>query len=483
MRRNKSFRSRIVLYGVGVAFLVSMVSLNAVRAAEDTARFSDEPAPLDLATFPERPAPIIELGDKFLGNGNIQKGITLPTGEVISPNFWVFGTYRTAFQTFDNGGGAPSRVTEWANRLDIFGNLQLSATERFLVGWRPLDRFHADGTTAFTGYRFEPRSSHGWKGEFSATPRAFFFEGELGEIFPKLDQHDKKNLDYGFSVGRQPLTLQDGILANDNSVDMLTVTRNSILIPGGSTLRLSGLFSWGKIDRPFYTGPSVPNPQDRGALLFGLDAAADFPINTVEGDLLYESSSTYGNQFLAGIGTIQRIGKVNTTFRANTSVAIDAQNQKATSGTVLSAHLSYTLPGSEDLIYADGFWGIGRFNSAARDASAGGPLGGIGILTAAPAIGSFGAPLSNQADHAAGGAIGYQMFFGVLRRKQLIVEVGGREPTQSPGSVRQRAAGGIGVRYQQAFGRRCILVLDTFGVARDQSAASTGGRVEWLVKF
>jgi hypothetical protein len=457
---------------------------NSVDAnAKDTARFSDQPAPLDLATFPERPAPLIEWGDKFLGNGNIQKGITLPTGEVISPNFWVFGTYRTGIQTFDNGGGASSRITEWANRLDIFANLQLSATERVLVGWRPLDRFRPDGTTDYTGYRFEPQSSQGFREAFSSTPRALFFEGELGEIFPKLDEHDKKSLDYGFSVGRQPLTLQDGILANDNSVDMVTVTRNSLLIPGGSTLRLSGLFGWGQIERQRYSLASVPNAQDSGALLTGLDGAADFPLSTVEGDLLYESSSSYGNEFMAGIGSIQRIGKLNTTFRVNTSVAIDAQNKQATSGTLFTAHLSYTLPSSVDLIYIDGFWGIDRFSSAARDPSAGGPLGAIGILTAAPQLGVYGAPLSNQADHSAGGSLGYQIFFDELRRKQLIIELGGRAPTQTPTLLRQQSAGGIGVRYEEAFGRRFVLVLDTFGVVRDQSAASVGGRVEWLVKF
>lgn len=469
-----------------------LVALSAARAddtnsvdanANDTARFSDQPAPLDLATFPERPAPLIEWGDKFLGNGNLQKGITLPTGEVISPNFWVFGNYRTGVQTFDNGGGAPTRVTEWANRLDIFGNLQLSPTERVLVGWRPLDRFRPDGTTDYTGYRFEPKSQQGFRDAFSSTPRTLFFEGELGEMFPTLDQHDKKNFDYGFSVGRQPLTLQDGILANDNSVDMVTVTRNALLIPGGSTLRLSGLFAWGQMERQRYSVSGVPNAQDSGALLWGLDAAADFPINTMEGDLLYETSSDYGHQFLAGLGSIQRIGKLNTTFRVNTSVAIDAQNKQATSGTLFTAHLSYTLPSSVDLIYLDGFWGIDRFSSAARDPSAGGPLGAIGILTAAPQLGVYGSPLSNQADHSAGGTIGYQRFFGELRRKQLIVELGGRAPTQTPTLLRQQPAGGLGVRYQQAFGRRFILILDTFGVLRDNSAASEGGRIEWLTKF
>ncbi len=484
MRKSKTLRTCLVNNKIGIGLSLCLAATASARAegTNDTARFSDQPAPLDLATFPERPAPIIELGDKFLGNGNLQKGITLPTGEVISPNFWVFGQFRSAFQTFDTGSGPGSRTTEWANRLDIFGNLQLSATERVVVGWRPLDRFNPNGSTDYAGYRFEPASSHGWDSSASATPRALFFEGELGEIFPTLDQHDKKNLDYGFSVGRQPLTLQDGILANDNSVDMLSVTRNSVLIPGGSTLRLSGLFAWGQIERTDYTIGSAPNPQDPGALLFGLDAAADFPVSTVESDLLYESSSAYGDEFFAGVGAIQRIGKLDTTFRVNTSVAIDAENKKATSGTLLTAHLAYTLPWA-DLTYMDVFWGIDRFSSAARDQSAGGPLGAIGILTAAVTLGQYGAPLSNQADHSAGGAIGYQMFFGELKRRQVVIEVGGRAPTGDAGFFREDAAAGIGVRFQQAIGRRFILILDTFGIGRESNEAAVGGRVELLTKF
>ena len=451
-------------------------------AAKDSARFSDQPAPLDLATFPERPAPIIELGDKFLGNGNIQKGITLPTGEVISPNLWVFGTFRTAVQTFDTGAGPGNRTTEWANRLDIFANLQLSATERVVVGWRPLDRFNPNGTTDYAGYRFEPKKTDGFDSSASATPRTLFFEGEFGEIFPTLDQHDNKNFDYGFSVGRQPLLLQDGLLANDNSVDMATITRNSILIPGGSTVRISGLFGWGQIERTDYTLANAPNAQDPGTLLVGIDSAADFPISTIESDVLYESSSAYGEMLFGGIGAIQRIGKLNSTFRVNTSIGIE-NAQKTTTGTLLTAHLSYTLPENTDLVYLDTYWGINHFTSAARDPSVGGPLGSIGILLASPALGQYGAPLSNHADDTAGGSVGYQMFFGELRRRQLIIELGGRAPTHGNDQFRQESVAGIGVRFQQAFGRRFVAILDTFGAVRDSNSAAVGGRVELLTKF
>src|SRR5258708_2078224 len=96
--------------------------------SEDKVRFSDKPAPLQLEGFPERPPLLLELGDKFLGPGNLQRGLTLPGGAVWYPNLWVYGSLRTAVQTFDDGGDG-TRTTEWANRLDLFANLQLAATE------------------------------------------------------------------------------------------------------------------------------------------------------------------------------------------------------------------------------------------------------------------------------------------------------------------------------------------------------------------
>src|ERR1039458_3082067 len=115
MCRTKLFRTGLRNRGFGIACLFFLAAMNSARAegTNDTARFSDQPAPLALQGFPERPPPLIELGDKFLGTGNLQKGITLPTGEVISPDFWVFGTLRSAVQTFDTGSGKASRTTEW----------------------------------------------------------------------------------------------------------------------------------------------------------------------------------------------------------------------------------------------------------------------------------------------------------------------------------------------------------------------------------
>ena len=470
-------------FGLVLSALLIALSTAALGAeSEDKARFSDQPAPLQTEGFPERPPLLLELGDKFLSTGNLHRGFTLPTGANWTPNLWVYGTLRSAVQTFDDGGNG-TRTSEWANRLDLFANLQFSATERILVGFRPVDQ---NSTPArFSGYQFEPVSAppghkslgdRGWVDAFSATPRTFFFEGEFGEIFPKLDQHDKRNFDYGFAVGRQSLTLQDGILANDDSIDMFSISRIGLRVPGGSTLRLTGYYAWDQIER-------ADNARDKGASLFGLEAIADFPVCTVDADLAYVTSTAGGDGFYAGIGSNQRIGKFNTVFRANTSVAVEHESDRVRNGTLLFGECSYTMPYGEDLVYLNGFWGIDHFSSADRAPSAGGPLGRVGILNAAVGLGRYGAPLSNQADNAVGGALGYQMFFGELKRKQLILELGGRAPTRAPTLLRQQPAEGIGARYQQAFGRRLVVILDTFGVLRENSEESWGGRLEFLVKF
>jgi hypothetical protein len=485
MRNDKGRGFRPILRGVTLACALLLLVLTQLRAqvTNDPFRLPDRPAPMALDAFPDRPAPLIEFGDHFLGTGNLQKGITLPTGEVISPNFWVFGTLRSAVQTFDTGSGHNSRTTEWANRLDLYGNLQFTPTERLLAGWRPVDYRAGNGQDTFSGFKFEPLSSKGFVQGYAATPTTLFFEGEFGEMFPRLSEHDRLNLDYGFAVGRQPLTLQDGLLANSFEVDMVSVTRNSMLIPGGSTLRLSGLVAVNQIERPDYFTPTVANVRNHGAVLGGLDAAADFPVNTMEGDLLYETSAGHGDAVYAGLGSIQRFGKLNSTLRAVTSVALDGYNSKVATGALLLSQLSYTLPASDDLVYLDAYWGIDRFSSAVRDPTAGGPLGNVGILTAAVGLGSYGAPLSNQADHSAGGAIGYQMFLDARHRRQLILELGGRSPTQTPSFTRQQAAEGIGARLQQAFGRRFVLIIDAFAVSRDESGTAFGSRVEWETKF
>ena len=115
-------------------------------------------------------------------------------------------------------------------------------------------------------------------------------------------------------------------------------------------------------------------------------------------------------------------------------------------------------------------------------ALSGGPLGRAGITFAAVGLGNFGAPLSSRAREVAGGAIGYQKFYGSQKRRQLLGELGARVGTAS--GVSDAVAGML--RFQQALGRRFVVVLDAFGAHVDELGADDtrfGGRVELVLKF
>ena len=86
----------------------------------------------------------------------------------------------------------------------------------------------------------------------------------------------------------------------------------------------------------------------------------------------------------------------------------------------------------------------------------------------------------NRADNAVGGSLGYQAFFD-RTRKQLIVELGGRENTNN--QVDKSGAVAAGLRYQQAVGRHFIVQVDAFGAVREGRGPAYGARLEWLTKF
>ncbi|MCA1702000.1 MAG: hypothetical protein LC808_01505 [Actinobacteria bacterium] len=127
---------------------------------EDPWRLPDKGAryPVDPV---ERLEPLLEIGDPFLGRGPIEPGIKTPTGQMLQPWFLLFGTFRTALQSFESGD---VNTVEWANRLDLHGNLNLSGTERLLFSMRPIDR----ETGGYTGYNFEPEEGEGWQEDFNA---------------------------------------------------------------------------------------------------------------------------------------------------------------------------------------------------------------------------------------------------------------------------------------------------------------------------
>ena len=437
------------------------------KEMESVSRLSDIPLPLQVEDVPERPSLLLELGEPFLGTGPFGPEIDLPTGAVWRPSLWVFGTHRMAVQTANDGA---TDVSEWAHRLDLFANLKLSASERLLIGLRPLDR-----ENRFTGVSFEPDGD--FQDEFNAVVRTLFFEGDLGEIFPTLDREDTGMMDVGFSVGRQAVLFQDGILINSGGLgnpDAVSLVRNNLQLPGTSNVRISIFYAWDNVYRD-------DNRLDPDARLYGLFTETDFSFTTIDLDLVYlEAGQDTGDALFAGFRGVQRIGPFNTTFTLNASLPINRETPQTSRGTLVFNEISWTPSHTKDFLYLNTFWGIGEFSSAIRGPETDGPLGRTGILFAAVGLGRYGAALGNRADNAVGGSLGYQMFFN-RTRQQLIVEVGGRKHTNN--RVMDGDAFAVGLRYQHAVGRHFIVRVDAFGAVEEEQAPAHGLRLEWLTKF
>lgn len=473
------FPARCSLVHGLVAACAFVPGVGAEPSAFKTPLISDQVIPLQLAGFPKRPPLLVEWGrNDFFGPGPIPRGHALPTGAVWQPQFVVFGEIRSAWQMLDVpnvAGTAPgTTVNEWANRLDLFGVLYLTPTERFVAGVRPFDRTNAAGATRWFGYQDRPKAAKNWTSEVDGNLDTFFFEGDFGSIFRNLDRTDTRKTDYHFTIGRQPLVLQDGLLAA-GGIDLAGVTRTSTYLLGSNSTRATALYGWG-VSRN-------NNRLDHNTSLAGFSMAADYNKVLVEADALYAFSGdrvTGGDGFFAGVGVTTQFDVVNANLRVLTSHARNGDSAAVSTGTLLFSQLSVIQPYSENLVYLDLFWGIDQFSSAMRGPANGGPLGQAGILFAAVGMGRFAPALGNRADDSIGAGLGWQIFFDPNKRKQLVIEGGFRDSTLARNTTDARA---LALRYQQAFGTRLIGVLEGYYADRRFVADVQGIRTELRVKF
>lgn len=430
---------------------------------------------IGIQPIPDRPPLVYERNDFFLSPGFLSLGIELPTGAVVRPSLWVFGTNRFGFQYFDTHQG--TNATEMVNRLDLFTQLNLNGTERILYKVRPFDQ-EVNNQRRYTSYDFTDGQALDGMNFYV---ESLFYEGNLAEVFPCLDPYSTKALDWGYSVGRQPLVTQDGILINTNEIDMVALTRNTISGHGILNMRVTALYAWDRIHRNQDLTRYIYDPK---AQMFGILSETDLKVSTVNLNLAYVDSNRTGNAFYFEARAAQRINCLdrtfNTTVHALTSFPTDGETLETGRGVLLFDQISLTPHGTDDVLYVVGFWAIDSFTSVTRNVEVGGPLAPeAGILFASPAFGQYGSPLSNLANNVVGGSIGYQFLLDDLR-KQLIFELGGRKDTDQP----RDGAIGLGARYLQAYGQHWILLLDSFITKQENIGAwGAGSRFEILAKF
>ena len=424
--------------------------------------------------IPPRPALLLEIGDPFLDTGKLDAGFEVPIlGAVWQPRLWAYMISRTTVQTFDNGNAGRERDTELANRTDLYVNLQLTGTEKILLGLRPLDN---NQPSRFTRYSFEG-SDERFKNELNLDVETLFFEGDLGSLVPNLDKEGITPLDFGFTVGRQPLTFQEGILIND-TIDSIGFVRNNLSLTGASNLRIAGMWAWDRLDR---------NDRLRGseANMYGLFTAIDAPVSTYNIDMIYVDDNNESDGFYYGLSSIQRLkalGGLSSAFRINGSVALDQEvsGNVIGDGTLLTAEFSKTPHGSDDIAYVNSFIAIDNYTQAGREAVVGGPLANTGILFASPNLSTYGAEINPFTEDDVGVAVGYQAFWDNNRRN-LILEIAGKQDYDDGSN--DNSSLGLGFQLQQAVGQHVQLQLEAFHTFNSEQSDGTGARFEIQVVY
>lgn len=466
----------VAVTGMLVLSMGAQAGLFPLGEERPPSRHSDKASPfLETADIPARPHLMLEIGDKFLDTGNLARGFVVPViGWAVQPRLWAYSTLRSSLQHFD-AGNKTDATTEWANRADVFFNLQLSGTEKIILGIRPLD---INRPGQFSGYNFSPNNTRdeGWFDNFNAQIRTLFMEGDLGSMFPVLDDGGAGWIDFGFTVGRQPMIFQEGIMINDD-LDAVGLVRNNLRPPGFSNLRISALYSWNDNDRDrFFIDRPDSDPE-----LFGLFINADLRKSTINWDMIYtndDDDDGNGDAFYHGVAIIQRIGHYALAVRANTSLAFDEEIASVATGSLLSVELSKNVSRSDDIVYFNAFSSIENYTQAGREPIVGGPLAAIGILFASPNLGGYGAELSPLANKVAGIATGYQAFWDGHRRN-LTMEFAMRRDL----SGNDLHDYGLGFSGQQALGRFFLLQLEGFYSFLTDRDDALGGRFEFLIQW
>lgn len=438
----------------------------------------------------DRPPLIIEYPQKFLGQGTIQEGIELPTGAIWRPTVWVFGSNRFGMSYRDDQvgpGQAGFNFGSFVNRLALFGQLNLTGTERIQIGVRPTDE--EEGRPLLTGreytsYFWKTFTSgagrtnldglDGWNGDLNVA----YFEGQLDEIFPGLDPYDTEFLDYGFSVGRQAMSFQRGLMVNEDMIDAATITRNTVFGNGNLNLRMTGVFAWNRLTR---IAPVEPNTR---AKMYGLFTESDFKYNTMNLDVGFidDPNRTHRDLLVAAISSTQRLvgyhNTYNSRFHVLASFPTEGEGDRVAfmgspgnisgQGELFFSQISVTPHESEDLIYWNTFLAVDQFTSLARAPQAG-PLGDTGLLFAAAGLGLYGPPIATVTNSAVGTALGYQVFLDT-KNQQIIYEVGARH---GKGADDLEIAGAI--QYQRAIAQNWIWLVTGFLSDRQNTDGLSSG--------
>ena len=415
--------------------------------------------------------PLLELGRPWYQLGQLSPGVNwFGKHNTITPQFLVYGDYRSAIASNSSGGDSTTLI---ANELNLDIDLRLTGTERFHAFMSPLD----NGLTN-TRYIFDDEN---FIGEFDANFDFGYFEGDLGAMVGGLIG-ETMPFDFPFAVGVMPLLIQNGVWFEDAFLGVAAT------IPARNSAR----FNISNMDVTFFAGydkitsDAFPG-DDSAARLYGVASFIEAMNGYFEVDYAFLDDRTfddrsYHNFAFAFTRRYGRLVSNSTRVIVNAGQSTDVVENTADGVLLLSENSLITSAPSTFVPYFNFFAGFDRPQSAARAVQAGGILRNTGILFESDGMTGY-PTLDATANDTYGAALGLNIIADDFSQ-QLVLEMAALGVMGN--DLNRNAAGqqyGLGFRYQLPLSNSVIFRADGMYGFLDNAEDISGIRMEIRQKW
>ncbi|MCA9263927.1 MAG: hypothetical protein KDA60_08745 [Planctomycetales bacterium] len=426
----------------------------------------------DKYCFPAQ-RPLVELGKGMYRPGPIPPSPTfLGDTNPISTRFILFGDYRTALAYNDQNG---SDRTVWAHQLNLDFDFRFTGTERIHAFYSPLVEDGLSTRVEAADGKFEIREA------FDDDFDTLFFEGDLGYIWGGFSDQ-LAPFDLPFVAGKFPMLLQNGVWMFDvlEGFAFTLPARHSTWLDI-SNYDITFFFAFDDVDSPVFAG------NDNAANVYGGHTFVEAWSGYFELGYAFVDDSTGQGLSYHNIGmsySRRYFHRVSNALRVlvNTGQSSRGQSDTADGALILLENSFITSNPNFFVPYLNVFAGIGRPQSVARAAGAGGVLFTTGINFETDNITGY-PSLDPTAQNTWGAAVGVNLL-GPDFRHQLVAELA---TVQVFGDASERNASGdqyaVGLRYQMPINNAWLVRFDAMHGLLEDSPDITGARAELRCKF
>ncbi len=416
--------------------------------------------------------PWIEWGRIFYGDGITPRGRNwFGDTNLARPKFYLYGDYRTGIAAGRNAGG---RTDNWANRLNLDMDLQLTDTERFHGFVGPLDN-----NGAFTRWE-RVAGDFRFRNEIDFTPTTGYFEGDLGAMLGGATGQSSP-FELPFTVGLVPLLFQNGIWMED------AVTGAAFSLPA----RHSRLLNWSNYDATFFAvfdqlNSAAFGGDEHAAQAFGTAWFIEAYGGYIESGYAYvndrnNSDRSYHN--MTASFTRRYFDRISNSVRVivNTGQDLPKADRTADGALLLVENSLVTSSPLTVVPYANFFVGWDRPQSVARAGVSGGILRNTGINFDTDGLNGF-ATLDPTASDTAGGSVGIDLLGEDLNR-QWLLELSYLTPHGDANAQVPDDQLATGTRYQFPISNWSLMRFDAMYGWRSGLEDVYGTRMEYRWKF